>query len=97
MRSLDNTARALSLASYEDGGLEAVFVAILTAKNWDGPLLGAFRHFLSEHIRFDSDPEAGHGALCSHLAPDDRIIPLWTAFRKLLVASAPSLAASSVQ
>jgi len=97
MRSLDNTVRALSLASYEDGGLEAVFVAILTAQNWDGPLLGAFKHFLTEHIRFDSDPETGHGALCRHLAPDDRILPLWTAFRKLLVASAPSLAASSVQ
>lgn len=90
-RSMDDMTRAMSIASYEDGGLEAVFKSILRAPNWDGPLLGAFRHFLIEHIRFDSDPDAGHGALCRHLAADDRILPLWSAFRGLFTEAAPSL------
>lgn len=89
---LDTQTRAMALASYEDGGLENVFRAMLTARNWDGPLLQAFRHFLAEHIRFDSDPDQGHGALCRHLAPDDRIYPLWAEFKRLLVEAAPRLA-----
>ncbi len=92
-RSMDDTTRAMSIASYEDGGLEAVFKSILRAPNWDGPLLGAFHHFLIEHIRFDSDPDGGHGALCRHLDPDDRILPLWCAFREILIEAAPSLKA----
>ena len=88
-RALDVTTRALALASYEDGGLERVFKAILTARQWNGPLLQAFSHFLTEHIRFDSDPEQGHGALCRHLTPDDRILPLWTAFKQMLVEAVP--------
>ena len=95
VRATDDLTKALSIASYEDGGLEAVFGAILKAPDWQGPLLGAFQHFLSEHIRFDSDPELGHGALCRHLTPDDRILPLWTAFREILVKSAPGLKAAS--
>ena len=94
VRSLDPTSRALSIASYEDGGLERVFRAILQAPCWEGPLLQAFKHFLVEHIRFDSDPDAGHGALCRHLTPDDRVLPFWTAFRSMLVEAAPRLAAS---
>jgi hypothetical protein len=90
-RMLDGTTKALALASYEDGGLEKVFGAILTAPDWDGPLLEAFRHFLTEHIRFDSDPEKGHGALCRHLPPDERVLPLWTAFKDMLLEAAPSL------
>ena len=89
-RMLDETTKALALASYEDGGLEKVFRAILTARNWDGPVLQAFRHFLTEHIKFDSDPEKGHGALCRHLPPDDRILPLWTTFREMLLEAVPS-------
>src|ERR1700722_13415520 len=89
-RMLDETTKALALASYEDGGLEKVFRAILTARNWDGLLLQAFRHFLTEHIKFDSDPEKGHGALCRHLPPDDRILPLWTTFREMLLEAVPS-------
>ncbi len=56
------------------------------------PLLRGFRHFLSEHIRFDSDPAQGHGALARHLRPDDRILPLWRAFRDLLIACVPTMA-----
>ncbi len=78
-RGLSPETGALSIASYEDGGLEKVFGAMLTARHWDGPLLQAFRHFLAEHIRFDSNPEQGHGALSRHLKPDDRILPLWAA------------------
>ncbi|MGD0429609.1 MAG: hypothetical protein ABSA58_00835, partial [Acetobacteraceae bacterium] len=57
----------------------------------DNIALKAFRHFLSEHIRFDSDPDEGHGALSRHLRPDDRILPLWTAFARLLVDFVPTL------
>jgi len=93
MRATDEMSRAVSIASYEDGGLEKVFTAILTAPHWDGALLGAFQHFLAEHIRFDSDPELGHGALCRHLTPNDRVLPLWAAFKTMLVKAAPKLAA----
>jgi len=90
-RALDIHTQALSIASYEDGGLEQVFGAMLRAPHWNTRLLGAFRHFLTEHIRFDSDPDAGHGALARHMAPDDRVLPLWTAFRDLFVACVPGL------
>ena len=92
IRDFDPTTRALSIASYEDGGLERVFTSILLAPDWNDPALRAFRHFLVEHIRFDSDADAGHGALSRHLVPDDRIFPLWRAFRDLLVGAAPVLA-----
>ena len=74
----------------EDGGLE-VFRATLTAQHWTGPLQQAFKHFLTEHIRFDSDPNQGHGGFCRHLTPDDRVLPLWTAFKHLLIEAAPRL------
>jgi hypothetical protein len=93
VRSLDRTSRALSIASYEDGGLERVFRSILKAPCWEGPLLQAFKHFLVEHIRFDSDPNAGHGALCRHLTPDGRVLPFWRAFETMLVEAVPRLAA----
>ena len=84
--------RAMSLPAYEDGGLERVFRAILRAPDWEEPSLKAFRHFLVGHIMLDSDPDEGHGDLCRHLVPDDRILPLWTAFRNILVDAAPRLA-----
>jgi hypothetical protein len=91
VRAADDLTKALSLASYEDGGLEAVFRAILTAPNWDGELLGAYKHFLVGHIALDSNPDAGHGSLCRHVVPDDRVLPLWTAFYKIFVEAAPTL------
>ena len=90
VHQFDPVTRAMSLSSYEDGGLEKVFGAMLTAKIWNGPSLGAFRHFLVEHIKLDSGE---HGGLCRHLVADDRILPLWEAFRNLLVGTAPHLAA----
>lgn len=89
VRGMDRLALAMSLSSYEDGGLESVFRAILTALDWDEPSLGAFQHFLVEHIRLDSGE---HGSLCRHLVADDRILPLWNAFRDILVGAAPRLA-----
>jgi hypothetical protein len=89
---IDRVIRATSIASYEDGGLETVFRSILKANDWNAALLQAFKHFLTEHIKFDSDPEHGHGAICRHLAPDDAIVPLWAAFHTMLVAAAPALA-----
>ncbi len=86
--------KALSIASYEDGGLEKVFRAFLTAPHWNKSMLQAFKHFLAEHIRFDSDPEQGHGSLSRHITPDDRISPLWSAFNQLLVRAAPRLSSA---
>jgi hypothetical protein len=91
VREMDAATRALSIASYEDGGLERVFRAMLTSPASQNPLLRGFRHFLSEHIRFDSDPTQGHGAMIRHLRPDDRILPLWISFKDLLVEFVPSL------
>jgi hypothetical protein len=90
VRAMDDNVRVSALASYEDGGLERVFRAILKAPHWNAPLLQAFKHFLAEHIRFDSVPD-GHGALCRHLRPDDRVSPLWSEFREMLVKAAPRL------
>ena len=92
VRAMARKSRALALASYEDGGLESVFRAMLKARHWNTELLQAFKHFLAEHIRFDSDPEQGHGALCRHLAPDDRAHPLWVEFKRILIEAAPRLA-----
>ena len=93
VRELDDTSRALRIASYEDGGFESVFRAILGFDHWDDALLRAFQHFLSEHVRFDSDPDHGHGALSRHLRPDDRVVPLWQAFKDILVTCVPGLSA----
>ena len=92
VRRTDATTRALSITSYEDGGLERVFTAMLTSPESHDPLLRGFRHFLAEHIRFDSDPDGGHGAMILHLRPDDRILPLWIGFRDILLEFAPGLA-----
>jgi hypothetical protein len=91
VRKLDPVARALSIASYEDGGLAKVFTAILRGKHWDNPLLRSFEHFLVEHVRFDTDEDQGHGALSRHMAPDDRVLPLWDAFKDILVTCVPRL------
>jgi hypothetical protein len=88
---MDDRVRAMSISSYENGGLEAVFTAMLRCQYSDTPLLKAFRHFLLKHISFDSDPDEGHGALVRHIAPDDQIMPLWAEFRDLLVKSVPGL------
>ena len=94
-RNIDDAARAASIASYEDTGLSRVFGAMLRAPHWYGKGQRAFRFFLEEHIRFDSDDGAGHGSLSRHLAPDDRILSLWTAFRDLLATAVPKLATIS--
>src|SRR5580704_10717893 len=44
VRGMGPEIKAMALASYEDGGLEKVFRAILTAPKWGDPLLSAFRH-----------------------------------------------------
>jgi hypothetical protein len=88
----DDHVKVMSLASYEAGGLESVFKAILQAPQWSTPLLEGFRHFLEKHISFDSDPRQGHGALVRHLVPDHGSIRhLWVAFRDLLVTAVPRL------
>ena len=88
---LDSIVRASSIASYEDGGLERVFRAILASRDWTNPSLEAFGHFLTQHIRFDNNPDTGHGALSRHLQPGDEILPLWTAFKQMLIEASPTL------
>lgn len=90
-RAVDDLARAGSLVSYEDGGLENVFRAIRRAQTWDSAVLRAFRHFLDGHIMLDSDPNAGHGSLCRHLVQTQDVVDLWKAFREAILAAAPSL------
>lgn len=90
-RVIDDQTRAMSITSYEDGGLESVFKAMLRGRVWDTALLAGFGHFLHAHIGFDSAPDGGHGAMIRHLAPDDRIAPLWQEFYALLVRAAPAL------
>lgn len=97
VRQFDAEVRAMSIASYECGGLEHVFRAILQAEQWDTPLLEGFRHFLVKHIEFDSDADEGHGALAQHLALDDRVRPLWAAFRDLFIVAAPGLTTKTVE
>ncbi len=92
VRATDDATRALSLPTYEDGGLERVFRSILRARRWDGPLLQAFKHFLVGHIALDSNPVEGHGSLCRHLPPNAQVLALWLAFKQSLVAAAPILA-----
>lgn len=96
-RSLPPMVKACSIASYENGGLERTFRAMLTAPHWKTPALRAFHYFLTAHIQFDSDPDEGHGALSRHLTVDDRILPLWVDFRDLLLAAAPSLSSRMAQ
>jgi hypothetical protein len=92
VRQIDANIRARSIASYEDGGLSKVFLAMLRAPTWQGAAQQAFRFFLEEHVKFDNAADGGHGTLSRHLGRDDDILPLWTAFRQLLITAAPILA-----
>jgi hypothetical protein len=91
IRAMTPERRSLSIVSYEDGGLQRLFLSILQAPINDNPLVTAFRFFMSEHIRFDSDPIQGHGALSRHITGHENIAPLWEAFRRLLLACTPNL------
>jgi len=97
VRQIPDLARAASIASYEDGGLSSVFAAMLRAPHWDGAPQRAFRFFLEQHIKFDTDDAGGHGSLSRHLAPTDAVLPLWTAFREMLSAAAPRLVAAAAR
>lgn len=91
VRSLDKRVRALSIVSYEDGGLSTIFQAILRVPHWHGPGPNAFKFFLEEHVKFDLDDNAGHGALSRHMEKSDEILPLWSEFENLLVGAVPLL------
>lgn len=91
-RAMDDHVMAKSIVSYENGGLENVFSAILRAPSWVGPGQRAFRHFLEKHIEFDSDSDVGHGALSRHISVDDSILPLWLAFEDILRCAVPAFA-----
>jgi len=88
VRRSDPDARALSIASYERGGLEQVFRAILTAPHWDNPALAAFHHFLRGHLQLDDH----HGSLVGHLNTQEKAAPLWLLFHDLLLDCVPCFA-----
>lgn len=91
IRKIDLLSRVKSISSYENGGLQRVFLSILRAPRWDGPILEAFRFFLLKHVEFDSRAEGGHGSLCRHLVPDCSVAPVWRAFKDLLGAAVPEI------
>ena len=91
IRAMSPNARALSIGNYESGGLEQLFKAMLLAPEYDNALLAGFRFFMLEHIRFDSDPIQGHGALSRHITGDESVVPLWDAFRRLVCTVTPNL------
>jgi hypothetical protein len=91
VRAIADLPRACSIASYEDGGLSSVFAAMLRAPQWYGAGQRAFRHFLEQHIKFDTDDAGGHGSLSRHLTPDNAITPLWAAFAQMLAFAVPRL------
>jgi hypothetical protein len=95
VRSIADLPRACSIASYEDGGLSRVFAAMLRAPQWYGAGQRAFRYFLEQHIRFDTDDAGGHGSLSRHLVPDESIAPLWSAFAQMLALAVPRLTQAS--
>jgi hypothetical protein len=92
VRAMDDLAKAKSIASYEDGGLENVFSAILRAPSWKGDGQRAFRHFLEKHIEFDSDSDGGHGALSRHIPVDDTVLSFWLAFEDILRSAVAAFA-----
>jgi hypothetical protein len=96
IRAMDPVIRASSIASYEDGGLERVFRAMLACKHWDTALLRAFRHFLLRHIAFDSDSNGGHGALARHLELREGLVSIWSEFKQLLTGTVPGLCREQV-
>ncbi len=86
-RGFDDVTRAQSIIGYEDGGLSKVFEAMLRAPCWDGPGALAFKFFLEQHIQFDKNEGAGHGAMVRHIKTTCDVSPLWAAFRQILVSS----------
>ena len=92
VRDIEPITRALSISSYEDGGLEQLFIAMLTAPDHDHPTLRAFRYFMVQHIAFDSDPAQGHGQLSRQLPPSEDVVELWVAFQNILLELTPRLA-----
>jgi hypothetical protein len=96
VRRMDDITRAQSIISYEDGGLSEVFQAILQAPCWDGAAAQAFKFFLQQHILFDENENAGHGAMVRHIRADCDVTPLWTAFYEILADSVPRLLRQTV-
>ncbi len=70
-RALSAEVRAMSVFSREEE-LSGIFEQILTAPDWSGTSLSAYRYFLERHIRLDSD-DGGHHDLTKEFPVDDRL------------------------
>ena len=76
-RKLDDYTRAMTVFSREEE-LSGIFARFLDAKDWSGPGLYAFKHYLSTHIVLDSS-EGGHHDLTSDFPVDNRVEPFYKA------------------
>ncbi len=63
VRLLSDSVRAMSVFSRENE-LPKIFELILEARDWSKPILTAYKHYLTEHIRLDT-MEGGHAELLS--------------------------------
>lgn len=70
-RDFSAEVRLMTVVSREKE-LPPVFAAILDAQDWEAPGLDAYKYFLTEHVRLDSE-EAGHHELIKHIPTDERI------------------------
>lgn len=76
-RELDDKTRAMSIFSREEE-LSGIFERILKAKDWSTSELTAFRHYLEQHIAFDSN-KGGHHDLTKEFPIDDSVKPFYEA------------------
>src|SRR5690242_21076920 len=58
--AMDPYTRAAGISSYEDGGLERIFGAILNCACWETPLLQGFRHFVVKQDRKSTRLNSSH-------------------------------------
>ncbi len=77
VQTLPKEVRVMSIVSREYE-LSRIFARILKAKDWSLPGLQAFRYFLEEHIKLDSE-EGGHADLLQGFKVDDRVTAFYEA------------------
>ncbi len=83
-RAFSDELRAMSVFSreFESTG---IFKRILSAKDWDACGLSAFRYFIEEHIRLDSE-DGGHHDMIKHYTITDEVDAFYEARYKMYLA-----------
>ena len=72
---LPRAVRVMSIVSRERE-LSGIFERILEAPDWSLPGLAAFRYYLEEHIKLDSN-EGGHADLLAGCEVDERVVEFY--------------------